>query len=769
MKRKIIGFVLLALCLSTSLVAQKSYWGTMGANRSSVSFEELKPNSYQINTLDFETFREEVLKAVPREFATRTSNVIMEFPNTEGDLEQFRIEEVSILSEEVASQFPNIKAYVGYGIDTPGARVRFSISPQGVQSMTSYPGKTRVFTVPTTKGQNTEYITYKNESRLEVDKRFGCLTEDAEVMGLSNRVQMRDADDQTLRTFRIAIAATGEYTQFWDDGNNANGNAQADALAQIVSTLNRNNEVFEVDMAITFRLVSGTNTVFSNPNSDPYTPSNFSGMLNQNHTALNNTIGNANYDIGHLFHFGTNSSNLGNGVAILASVCATGDKGKGISSHTFVGDNGSPYMSDYFDIDYVPHEIGHQMGGGHTWSFQSSGQGIGYEPGSGTTIMAYAGITGSNDVQGHSDPYFHYASILQMLNTVAVNTCWTSTPITNNPPSSDAGPNFTIPQGTAFILRGSATDPDGGDVLTYTWEQIDNGVSTFGNFGPTRSSGGLFRSRPPSTSPNRYMPTLARILEGRLTETAPIENAENTSWETVATVERDLNFALTVRDRSEAGGVGQFPQSSFDVMTVTVDDGTGPFLVTSQTTNELWEEGQARSITWDVAGTNTSPIGTTQVNILLSIDGGFTYPFTLSSATANDGQQTITVPDIGVNSTTTARIMVEANNNIFLAINAVNFTIQEPAASVDDESLAGFNLFPNPSSGNFQLQFNAASSDSVELRVYDLAGRSVYVKDYTNVSGFFDQEVSLGNVAKGIYLLRVVNGGKLTTRKLIVE
>jgi hypothetical protein len=768
MKNKLLGFVVFGLLCSLSVTAQKSYWSDVKSNRSAVAFNELKSDSYRINTLDFDAFQQEALKAIPREIATRASDVVLLFPNNEGSLEQFRVEEVSIFSEEIAKEFPNIKAYVGYGIDTPGARVRFSISPQGLQSMISYPNKSRIFTVPTAKGNNTEYITYQNESRAVVEKRFECLTEDVAVMGIPNTFQNRDADDQLLRTFRIAISASGDYTQFWDDGNLANGDATADAVAQMVSTLNRNNEIYEVDLAITFQLVSGANIIYNNPSTDPYT--GFGSLSSQLQSTLTNNIGEGNYDIGHLFHFGTNSSNLGNGSAgCIGCVCVDGQKGRGFSSHIFEGQNGSPYMTDYFDIDYVAHEIGHQMGANHTWAFSTEGTGVNAEPGSGTTIMAYAGITGVNDVQDHSDAYFHYNSILQISNTIAVRTCWTSTPIANNPPVAEAGENFTIPRGTAFVLKGSATDADGGDMLSYTWEQIDNGVSSFNNFGPTRTSGGLFRSRPPSTSPNRYMPTLSRILDGTLTQTSPLQNAENTSWETVATVQRNMTFALTVRDRSEANGVGQFPQSSFDVMTVTVDGGTGPFEVTSQSTNEVWEEGESQTITWDVAGTNAIPIGTTAVDILLSIDGGLTYPFTLATATANDGSQTITVPDIGVEFTSEARIMIEANGNIFLAVNDSNFTIQEPAASVDDESLAGFTLFPNPSEGNFQLQFNTASTDLVELRVFDLAGRTVYTKDYKEVSGFFDEAISLGNMAKGIYLLRVVNGGKLSTQKLVIE
>lgn len=220
-------------------------------------------------------------------------------------------------------------------------------------------------------------------------------------------------------------------------------------------------------------------------------------------------------------------------------------------------------------------------------------------------------------------------------------------------------------------MRGSATDPDG-DVLTYTWEQIDNGVTTTGNFGPTKATGALFRSRPPSTDSNRYMPQLSRVIAGQLTETNPLESVDNSTWETITTVGRTFNFALTVRDRSEANGTGQFPQSSFDTMTVTVDGSSGPFMVTSQSTNETWDVGSTQEITWDVAGTNGGAVNTPTVNILLSVDGGQTFPFTLASNVANDGAHNISVPNVGAD-TNQARVIVEGNNNLFLPLTIVIF------------------------------------------------------------------------------------------------
>jgi len=213
-------------------------------------------------------------------------------------------------------------------------------------------------------------------------------------------------------------------------------------------------------------------------------------------------MGESNYDIGHLFDYGSNNGNAG----CIGCVCVDGQKGSGFSSHQFTDNDGGPYMDDFFDIDYVPHEIGHQMGGNHTFSMSSEGTGVNYEPGSGTTIMGYAGITGADDVQDHSDPYFHYGTINQVLNNLENKTCWTSTVITNNPPVANAGSDYTIPQGTAFKLVGSATDLDERDVLTYSWEQVDDGITTRSTFGPTKTSGAVWRSRPPSTNPTRYMP-----------------------------------------------------------------------------------------------------------------------------------------------------------------------------------------------------------------------------------------------------------------------
>ena len=691
-------------------------------------------NKYQVFSLDLDKLKAQLDGVPSRNNISSSSMAEIYFPDNNGGMERFQVSETSTLAPEIALKYPNIKTYIGFSLDNPGTRIRFSITPQGLKTMSTYPDKPTLFTVPLNKGNVSQYITYDRNVRIDSKEDFECLTENEYVPIKEITSFNRDANDQILRTLRIAISTTGEYTNFWDDGDNTNGDAQEDALAALVSTLNRTNEVFEVDMAVTFQLVSGTEIIYPTASTDPYSSSSPNGQLQ---STLTSEVGESNYDIGHLFDYGSNNGNAG----CIGCVCVDGQKGSGFSSHQFTDNDGGPYMDDFFDIDYVPHEIGHQMGGNHTFSMSSEGTGVNYEPGSGTTIMGYAGITGADDVQDHSDPYFHYGTINQVLNNLENKTCWTSTVITNNPPVANAGSDYTIPQGTAFKLVGSATDLDERDVLTYSWEQVDDGITTRSTFGPTKTSGAVWRSRPPSTNPTRYMPVKSRVLSGELTETNPGVTVDNTSWETVSTVARSLDFALTVRDRSETNGTGQFPQSDFDFMTVTVDGNSGPFAVISQTANETWNVGESQTVTWDVAGTASGIVNTPTVNIYLSTDGGLTFPFLAANNVANDGSHTFSVPPTNGDSNQ-LRIMVEGNDNIFYAVNSTNLslqqsefviTIEEPSVAVCSPNDVIYNFTYNtfqgftgttsfstlglPSGLNATFSSNTASTDGEDIEL----------------------------------------------------
>jgi hypothetical protein len=580
--------------------------------------------------------------------------------------------EAPVFSAELSAAYPNIKSYIGYSEQHYGAQLRMSVSPRGVQTMISYIDKPTVF-MQSAANDAENYVVYTREARVATVSNFNCSTVDEvhDRFETSATNAPEDANDQVLRTFRIAISVTGEYTQY-------HGGTVAGAMAAINASMTRVNAIFEVDMAVTFELIANNNTlVFTNANTDPYSPA-ATGTGGAWNTELQNyltgAIGNAAYDIGHLFGATGGGGNAG----CIGCVCT--DDNPANSNDT---EKGSAYTSpadgipegDTFDVDYVAHEIGHQMGANHTWAFNTEGTGVNAEPGSGSTVMAYAGITGANNVQQNSDPYFHYHSIKQVLDNLETQTCWNannSPAIANNPPVANAGSDHVIPQGTAYVLRGSATDPDGGDALTYCWEQTDSGQVTNTTFGPTVTNGSMNRSQEPTSSPNRYIPKLSRVASGNLTQTNPTINS---AWETVATVNRTMNWALTVRDR-EPTAMGLGGQTSYDLMSIQVTTAAGPFTVTSQTSNVSLEMGTSQTVTWNVANTDVAPVNTANVNILMSTDGGATFPITLASNVPNDGSQDVTIPVTAP--TSQARIIVEGAGNIFFAMNTSNFTLIQP-------------------------------------------------------------------------------------------
>lgn len=750
--------------LTFSVFSQKNYWietdyveGTKG-----ITLKNLDRKHYKTFQLDNDIFTEQLVQAPLRVESNSRSETKIYLPGLNGKIESFRIYEAPVLAPELAARFPEIKSYMGVSLDNSGAILRMSVSPNGVQTMISYIDSPSLFMQPVNHGSS-QYILYDKRAQGNYIDKFECHTIDdlnSRFNNEENTLAYRDANDQLLRKFKLAVSTTGEYTIY-------HGGTVADALAAINATITRVNAVFEADMAITFEVIADNNLIiYTDATTDPYSnpaqgtdPANFNNLDGWNlqlQNTLSSVLGNDAYDLGHLFGATGGGGNAG----CIGCVCEDDDvsddfdhnKGAGFSSPSDAVPEG-----DTFDIDFVAHEIGHQMGANHTFSMRSEGSGVNVEPGSGSTIMGYAGITGPDDVQDKSDPYFHYASIDQVLDNMDTKTCWTSTAITNNPPVANAGNDYTIPQGTAFVLKGAATDADGGDVLTYTWEQIDDGLTTSDNFGPTRSTGALWRSRPPSTSPDRYMPILSRVLVGELTETNPTVSGDNSTWETVSTVSRELNFALTVRDRSEMGGSGQMPQNSFDTMIITVDADSGPFAITSQTTNETWEVGSTQTVTWDVSNTDNAPVNATNVNILLSIDGGMTFPFILASNVTNDGSEAVLVP-AGTTSTQ-ARVIVEGAGNIFYAVNSSDFTIIEvdfvmnvsnPTIEICQPDDAVYNFVYNTFSGFSETTvFSAINSPPGASTVFSPSSASA---DGTPVTMTVSDT---GSVAVGAYTITI--------------
>lgn len=467
------------------------------------------------------------------------------------------------------------------------------------------------------------------------------------------------------------------------------------------TTMTRVNGVFEKDFAARMVLIANNDAViYTNASTDPYSAA--SGMSNWNsqlQSTLTSVIGEANYDIGHLF----GASGGGGNAGCIGCICTNGSKGSGYTSPADAIPSG-----DNFDIDYVAHEMGHQFGGNHTFSMNNEGTGANMEPGSGSTIMGYAGIT-SQDIQPHSDAFFHAISIQQITNNIKAKTCSVNTNTGNSIPTANAGADYTIPKGTPFMLTGTSTDADG-DSLTYIWEQMDNASSSqtgaSSAASATKASGPNFRSWTPTTSPVRYFPRMASILTGATT-TAGAE----ITVEALSSVARTLNFRFTARD-NRAGGAG----NNSDDAVITVNGTAGPFSVTSQNSATTYAGGSSQTITWNVAGTTANGVNAANVDILWSTDNGNTWT-TLLAGTPNDGTQAVTIPNV---TTTTGRIMVKGSNHIFFDVNNANISVNAGSGTPDTVAPTAPTLAASGTTSTSTNLSWSGATDNVGVTGYDV-------------------------------------------------
>jgi subtilisin-like proprotein convertase family protein len=611
------------------------------------------PSAYHVFSLNIEALKQQVADA-PLRLPNVTSPVIVAFPDAEGTLKNYRIYYAPVMQPGLAAAHADMRSYAGVSIDNPAETIRFSITQYGLHNMTFAPGQTS-YTDPYTADLN-YYIVYKKQD-LNTVRTFHCNTPQNEHSAQRSAAKTLDAQstDGTMRVYRLAMACTIEYAAFHVNAANQNSGTLAQKKAAVLAAMNvtmtRVNGVYERDFSITMQLIDSNENIifidedeFDNSNTD-------NALLNQSQGVIDEYIGFDNYDIGHVVSTG------GGGVAQLWSPCSE-SKARGITGLP------SP-VGDPFDIDYVSHEMGHQYGGNHSFNNSCGGNrsdATAYEPGSGSTIMAYAGICDPN-VQWNSDAHFHAQSIAEMSWFIAnLGNCAANTVTGNIPPVVSAGSDYTIPYGTAFILEGTASDANA-DVLTYNWEQFDNEISVQppsaeSNEGPN------FRSLPIKEEPQRYMPDIQDVLNNNLYPT----------WEVVSNVARTFNFAFTVRDNNILGG-----QTVTDYMEVNVSGNAGPFIVTAPNTNVNWQAGTNQTVTWNVAGTTANGVDTPFVDIFLSTDGGYTYPTVLAAKVPNDGSEIVTVPNAtGTNN----RIMVKGHENIFYDLGNTNFTITAPATTM---------------------------------------------------------------------------------------
>lgn len=679
--KKLFTALLLGL-IGGSAMAQ---WSPTTPKRSSKMELSLERNYYK---LDIDQIRTQLRGA--QEMGPSAKPVIISLPTLSGKIEKFAVYSFPVMAKDLAEQY-QLGSYAGVGIDDPAKYLRFSVAPGDFQSMVINNGQYEF--IEPTKADKTIYAIHPKSKKNE--NGFVCSTEEGPAAqqqinqmlkaGHSFANQPTDFSknsDKKYRTLRLVMSTTGEYTQFFG--------GVAGALAQINATITRVNAVFEKDFAVHLNLLSYPALIYPDPATDPYDavtsasspPATWNTSLRD---VLANNVGQANYDIGHLFGASGGGGNAGCIGCVCMSPVGTGydsvvgyGKGSGITSPatgSTLPSAANPPSGDNFDIDYVAHEIGHQLGANHTFAHTMQGSPVQMEPGSGSTIMGYAGITGTTtDVQPHSDPYFFKGSIDQVQANLITKTCDVETSTNNFPPVIDDLPTYNIPKGTAFVLTASATDPEN-NPMTYTWEEVDNTnvVINKTNLGTT-TTGATFRSVSPTSNPTRYFPKLESVLNGYL------DNSNNT-WEAVSQVARTTNFAVTVRDNSP---FADQQQTSTKTQQIIVGN-NGPFKINSQFANSA----APSPITWDVVNTNAAPYNVANVKIDYTTNNGASWTVLLAS-TPNDGSENVNLPS-SLNGQT-IKVRVSAIGNVFYAVKSVSVTAFAPCNGNAPTSITANNV-----------------------------------------------------------------------------
>lgn len=624
-----------------------------------------------------------ILAGAPLEFSSNDEQpTLLTLPSADGTFQTFRVVESPIMEPSLAARFPDIKTYSGQGIDDPTATTRFDWTPQGFHALI-LSSKGTALIEPYAPETTENYIVYfqrdvpvssfdcdvseaEQENAIAVSKKF-----------LSSRgLRPEVTSDSNLRTYRLAVAATAEYTQKYGGGT------VPGALSAMTTTVNSVNAIYQIELSIKLVLVANeTDIIFTDPATDGYTSDNPSALISENQTKLDAVIGPANYDIGHVFDGRSEAPGFFSfqGVASISSVCRDGVKARGVSITRSVQPTS---IVAYYN---TAHEMGHQFGATHTFNAttgscasQRTGS-TAYEPGTGSTIMGYRFTCGAEDLMS-SDTYFHNASLEQIVNYTSLDSgssCPVLTATSNSAPAVDAGPTYTIPQGTPFTLGALGSDANGDD-LTFCWEEFDLGAAS----PPSTDDGSrpIFRSFAPVPNPSRTFPRLFDVL----------------GFESLPVTTRTMNFRVTARDnRIAGGGIG----SAATQVNVRAD--SGPFVVTQPASGANWTIGSSQTITWNVANTGAPPISCSRVRILLSVDGGLSFPIVVADDTANDGSEMVNLPVAAPSSGgISARIKVVARGNVFFNISP-SFNLTLPANSIQFSSSSY-----SASEGDNPKQFN---------------------------------------------------------------
>jgi len=673
---------------------------------------------------------------------------IIELPTPDGNFRSFRVWKTPAMAPELAAKYPGIETFTATAVNDNSVTAKIDYTPFGFHAMI-YDGQNTFYIDPYSDVADGNYISfYKKDYPRPANKEIHCdITDEQdaalgmhkETLSSSGLPELAYKMHGTIkRKFRLAVACTRPYAVAVNGGSPT----KAGVLARMVTSVNRVNGVYEREMAYTMELVGNNDTLINiSAATDPYTNSNGNVMLNQNQVALDQRIGNGAYDIGHVFSTG------GGGIATKACVCRNSAKAQGVTGSS------TPY-GDPYDIDYVAHEMGHQFGADHTFNYNLSSfcatnavRAQAYEPGSGSTIMAYAGICGTGiDYIAASTFYFHSASMEQMATYIESTSCAVATTSPNNNATLPAfNATYNIPALTPFELIGPNATDNNADSMKYSWEERD-----LGDFGQTianTSAGGpLFRPFPPVTSTTRIFPQIDSILRNRFSYVG----------EKLPEVNRKLAFRLLQRDIYQGFGCWNFPTDS---IRLNVTNTGAAFKVTSPASGTVWQANASHVVTWDVSGTTNAPISCANVDILLSTDGGYNFPYTLVTGTPNDGSQSVTIPNVN---STRMRVKVKGAGNVFFSISGANATVQG-GTNVSQVTAPEVIISPVPATSTVHIQLNNTRT-ALNARIINTVGQAVWQGNILEQT-----DIPVSGWAKGIYYLQLSSeSGHINMNKTLI-
>ncbi|MBP6184603.1 MAG: proprotein convertase P-domain-containing protein [Saprospiraceae bacterium] len=581
------------------------------------------------------------------------NTVNIQLPLPDGSFSMFSVKWSPCAALDYYATHPGTGTYSIHDVRNPAIQGRIDHTVNGFHAII-FQGNRTIMIDPVHRGRTDIYAVYfKDEYWSDNDApiSFTCQMHEELSGDINNEFvgeivsSLNNVEPVDIIKYRLVIATTGEYAQF-------HGGSKPLVAAELITAVNRINAVLIKDMGIQIELIAQNDKViFLDPITDGYSNGDTELMIDQNPVRIGLQIPLDNYDIGHVFGLATNGQV---GLAQLGSVC-TNSKARGVSGLF------TPKF-DPFYVGVICHEMGHQFSATHSFNKCSNeNPGTGWEPGGGSTIMSYSGACGSNSVKNNADDYYHGGSLGQMKNFIRTGSgaqCGQKIPTSNFQPSV----NFTykngfyIPISTPFKLTASGSDEDG-TPLAFCWEGMDTGPIT--DAGDPVQTSPLFRSFPPVTDSVRVFPRMSLIVQ-----------KQNSKFEVLPDYSREMSFRVTVRDNNlETGSIAQkdllFHATEF----------AGPFTVTSFSNIDTVRQGEYVEITWDVAGTDASPVNCKIVNIRLSLDGGTTYPILLAEAVPNNGSFWVTMPKV---QSSLCRIMVEAADNIFFNISGANLRLLPP-------------------------------------------------------------------------------------------